>query len=376
MRWTKSAMLTVIGGGGLMFGTSAYAGTSYEPVSVKAKVETEAVSHGDDAADDPAIWLHPTDPEDSKIIATNKAGGLLVYDLEGRQHYAYALGRMNNVDVRYDFKLGDAKIDIAGATNRTTNSIDLFRISSKGELTGINGKPIVSSMSEVYGFSLYHSLRSGKFYALVLGKNGEFEQYELYDNGNGKIDGKLVRSFTLGSQSEGLVVDDEYGRMYIAEEDVGVWAFDAEPGGGSQGTLIAAVDNKRLTADVEGLTMYYGKDGDGYLIVSSQGSNRYAVYDREDDNEYLGSFTIADGRDIDGTTETDGIDVLNYDLGDAFEEGLFVAQDDQNVEKGEVVNQNFKLVAWEDIADAFEEAGADIESLDPVNPRELKKRNP
>lgn len=375
LRWTKSAMLTVVGGC-LMFGTSAYAGTSYEPVSVKAKVETEAVSHGDDAADDPAIWLHPTDPEDSKIIATNKAGGLLVYDLEGRQHYAYALGRMNNVDVRYDFKLGDAKIDIAGATNRTTNSIDLFRISSKGELTGINGKPIVSSMSEVYGFSLYHSLRSGKFYALVLGKNGEFEQYELYDNGNGKIDGKLVRSFTLGSQSEGLVVDDEYGRMYIAEEDVGVWAFDAEPGGGSQGTLIAAVDNKRLTADVEGLTMYYGKDGDGYLIVSSQGSNRYAVYDREDDNEYLGSFTIADGRDIDGTTETDGIDVLNYDLGDAFEEGLFVAQDDQNVEKGEVVNQNFKLVAWEDIADAFEEAGADIESLDPVNPRELKKRNP
>jgi len=375
LKWTKLAMLTVMGGC-LMFGTAAYAGSPYEPVSVKAKVETEAVSHGDDAADDPAIWLHPTDPEDSRIMATNKAGGLLVYDLEGHQKYSYSLGKMNNVDVRYDFKLGSAKIDIAGATNRTTNSIDLFRISPKGELTNINGTPIVSSMSEVYGFSLYHSLSSGKFYALVLGKNGEFEQYELYDNGKGKIDGKLVRSFMLNSQSEGLVADDEYGRMYIAEEDAGVWAFDAEPSGGSKGTLIAAVDNKRLTADVEGLTMYYGKGGEGYLIVSSQGSNRYAVYDRKDGNGYLGSFSIADGDRIDGTSETDGIDVLNYDLGDEFEEGLFVAQDDQNVENGEVVNQNFKLVAWEDIAEAFEETGADIKSLDPVNPREFKNRKP
>ncbi|WP_246628118.1 phytase [Paenibacillus oenotherae] len=343
-----------------------------QTVAVEAEVETVAVSSGDDAADDPAIWLHPEDAEDSTIIATNKAGGLLVYDLEGNQKFSYSLGKMNNVDVRYDFPLGSKKVDIAAATNRTTNTVDIFAISpTTGGLTDISGTPIHSNMGEVYGFSLYHSLSSGKFYALVLGKDGEFEQYELYHNGSGKINGTLVRSFQLGSQSEGIVADDEYGKMYIAEEDIGIWKYAAEPNGGSNGVQIAAIDNQKLTADVEGLTIYYGEDGEGYLIASSQGSSSYAIYDRENANPYLGSFTIEDGDETDGTSETDGIDVLNYDLGDEFSEGLFVAQDDENAENGAVINQNFKLVEWDDISEEFESL---VETLDSVDPRELEER--
>lgn len=45
----------------------------------------------------------------------------------------------------------------------------------------------------------------------MLGKEGEFEQYELKDNGKGKLAGKLVREFKLAMQSEGLSADDEYG---------------------------------------------------------------------------------------------------------------------------------------------------------------------
>lgn len=344
-----------------------------ETVEVQAELETAAVSNGDDAADDPAIWLHPDEEEDSVIIATNKAGGLLVYDLEGNEKFSYSLGKMNNVDVRYDFPLGGGKrVDIAAATNRTTNTIDLFAIDSDtGALTDISGTPIHSNMGEVYGFSLYHSMRSGKFYALVLGKDGEFEQYRLYHNGSGKINGTLVRSFQLSSQSEGIVADDEYGTMYIAEEDVGVWKYNAEPNGGSKAIRVAAVDEQVLTADVEGLTLYYGEDGEGYLIASSQGSNSYAIYDREDNNDYLGSFTIGDSDNTDGTSETDGIDVLNYDLGDEFSNGLFIAQDDENLENGAVINQNFKLVDWEEISEAFDSI---IKKYDSVDPRDLDKR--
>ncbi|MWC27663.1 phytase [Paenibacillus sp. MMS18-CY102] len=355
----------------LSMGSNALANGT-QPVYVEADVETDAVSNGEDAADDPAIWLHPDDAEDSTIIATNKAGGLLVYDLEGHQKFSYSTGKMNNVDVRYGFPLGSKKVDIAAATNRTTNTVDIYAISPvTGALTNISGTPIHSNMGEVYGFSLYHSQRTGKFYALVLGKAGEFEQYELYHNGSGKINGTLVRSFQLGSQSEGMVADDEYGKIYIAEEDVGIWKYSAEPNAGNSAVQVAAVDNQKLTADVEGLTLYYGEDGEGYLIASSQGSSSYAIFDRENSNPYLGSFMIGDGDDTDGTSETDGIDVLNYDLGDEFSNGLFVAQDDENMENGVAINQNFKLVEWDNISDEF---GSLVETLDSVDPRELEER--
>ena len=51
-----------------------------------------------------------------------------------------------------------------------------------------------------------------------------------------------------------------------------------------------------LTADVEGLTIYYSGDSTGYLIASSQGDNTYAVYKREGENSYIGQFAIVDGK--------------------------------------------------------------------------------
>lgn len=344
------------------------------PYSVTAKIETAAVEDGEDAADDPAIWLDPTNSANSKIIATNKGGGVLVYDLNGKELQNYKVGKMNNIDIRYDFQLGDKKVDIVGATNRSTNTIDIFAIDGNtGKLTDIVAAPIKAKMKEVYGFSLYHSLQSDKYYALVLGKEGEFEQYELTDNGGGKVAGKLVRQFKLATQSEGLVADDEYGMMYIAEEDYAIRKYDAEADGGT--TPLATVDiadGRRLQDDIEGLTLYYGADGHGYLIASSQGSDSYAIYDREGNNAYITSFKIADGQLTDGTSSTDGIDVLGFGLGEQFPYGVFIAQDDSNMNNGKELNQNFKVVAWEQIA-----KGAKTPLLmdNKVDPRKLKDRS-
>ncbi|MNS76692.1 3-phytase precursor [compost metagenome] len=344
--------------------------------TVKAQGETEAVDSksGEDAADDPAIWLDPQNPAGSKLVATNKAGGILVYDMNGKQLQSYPVGKMNNIDLRYDFPLGGQKVDIVAATNRTTNTIDVFAISgATGELKNVVAEPIKSKMGEVYGFSLYHSLKTGKFYALVLGKKGEFEQYELTDNGNGKIAGKLVREFHLSSQSEGMVADDEYGNIYIAEEDVAIWKYDAEPDGSSQPkSKVDIADGRRLQDDIEGLTLYYGKDGSGYLIASSQGSNSYAIYNRSGDNAYISNFTIGDGDQIDGTSETDGIDVLGVSLGDKYPNGAFVSQDDSNMQNGKKLNQNFKMVSWDQIANG---PASKLESGNGANPRQLVNRN-
>src|SRR5689334_5095147 len=83
--------------------------------------ETEPVPHGGDAADDPAVWLHPTDPAKSLILGTDKQGGLIAYDLAGKPLQTVSpQSRPNNVDVLYDLPLDDqgTRADVAVATTR------------------------------------------------------------------------------------------------------------------------------------------------------------------------------------------------------------------------------------------------------------------
>ena len=119
-------------------------------------------------------------------------------------------------------------------------------------------------------------------------------------------------------------------------------------------TEVASVaKNPALKDDLEGVGLYDLGSGRGYLVLSSQGNNSYAVFRREAGNAYVGSFAVsADAaRGIDGSSETDGLDVTSRPLGPAFPHGLFVAQDGRNVAPQE--RQNFKLVPWERIADAL-----------------------
>lgn len=339
-----------------------------QKMEITADGETDPVDSWLDAADDPAIWVHPTNVSGSKIIGTDKKWGLLVYNLKGKEVGAYSIGKINNVDVRYDFPLSGKKVDIVGGANRSDNTVSFFSISENGQLSNIVGSPIRPNMKEVYGFGFYHSLRTGKYYALIIGKQGEFEQYEIFDNGKGQVNGRKVRSFKLSSQSEGVVADDEYGVMYIAEEDVAIWKYNAEPGD-SNCTRVDHVKNGRLTADVEGLTIYYALNGKGYLIASSQGDSSFAIYEREKANKYIGSFEIVEGK-IDGVSDTDGIDVMSFGLGQDYPYGIFIAQDGLNTDSILIRNQNFKLVSWKKIADCF-----GLRTDNKVDPRRLIPRD-
>ena len=80
---------------------------------VSATVETQPVPSDGDAADDPAIWVHPSDPSLSTVIGTDKEGGLAVYDLDGNQIQYLSGIRPNNVDLRYDFPLGGGSSPVA-----------------------------------------------------------------------------------------------------------------------------------------------------------------------------------------------------------------------------------------------------------------------
>jgi 3-phytase len=307
--------------------------------AVSATIETEPVPHGGDAADDPAIWINPSDPAKSTIIGTDKMGGLAVYDLSGKQIQYLPDGQMDNVDLRDGFKLGGQSVTIVTASNRKDNSIAIYKVNPQSRMLENVAARSIKHGIPVYGMCMYRSAKTGKIYYFGNSKTGAVEQWELFENG-GKVDAKKVRSLKLGSTVEGCVADDELGHFYISEEAVGIWKFGAEPDAGDGRAQVGKVGDGNLFADVEGLTIAYGKDGSGYLLVSSQGNHSYVVYRRDGNNEFVKKFRIADGGGVDGAEETDGIDVTTANLGSAFPNGVFVVQDGFN-DKG---NQNFKLV--------------------------------
>jgi 3-phytase len=330
----------------VVFGIAGDAEASQPPavVSVTASVETAPVPDGGDAADDPAIWINPANPAESTIIGTNKRGGLAVYDLAGKQLQYLPDGKMNNVDLREGFPLGGKSVALVVAGNRTDNTLAVYRVDpSTRRLEPAGARAI--RVADVYGFGMYHSSKTGKFYALVTSKKGLFEQWELFDNGAGKVDGKLARSLKFSSTIEGFVADDELGHLYIGEEATGIWKLGAEPDTGDARKLIDKTGGGRLVPDVEGLAIAYGASGTGYLMVSSQGNATFVVYERGGDNAYVKTFKVDDGDRVDGVAETDGIDVTTAPLGERFPRGVFVAQDGFN-DSG---NQNFKLVPLERI---------------------------
>ena len=321
---------------------------SAQLADVVATVETDPVHHGGDAADDPAIWIHPTDPSKSLIFGTDKRGGLGVYELSGREVSFFDVGNVNNVDVRYNFPISTGgTVDLVVASNRSDESLLLFRMNPWTlELSPAFFGSFPVHIDEAYGLCLYRSPVTGWFYAFVNDLDGRVEQWRITEFA-GFLYAFPVRTFSVGSKTEGMVADDELGFVYIGEEDVGIWKYGAEPDDGSERELVDHTgDGGHLEDDIEGLTLYRTSTGTGYLIASSQGDSTFAMYEREGDNRYVQSFQIVEGGKIDEVTETDGIAVTNANLGPLFPKGAFVAQDDENDDQW----QNFKIVPWEAIA--------------------------
>ncbi|HEY5558963.1 MAG TPA: phytase [Steroidobacteraceae bacterium] len=323
------------------------------PHPVAPVAETVPVESAGDAADDPAIWVHPEDPRLSLVIGTDKRRGLNVYDLDGQLLQTLPDGRMNNVDVRDGLTVNGRSMALVAATNRTDRTIALYLLDPVTRRLARAGDPVPTGFAEPYGLCLYASRDGGLFVFASDSGSGQFRQWRIRADG-GVVGAERVRTFRVGSQAEGCVADDETGALYVAEEDVALWKYQADPGAGNARRAIDRVGGASgLAADLEGVSIWLGGDGGGYLVLSNQGANRYAVYRRDGANAYVGSFELVEhaAARIDGVSETDGLAITSRPLGARYPHGLLVVQDGSNLPAGQ--NQNFKLVSWRDVAAAL-----------------------
>ncbi|MER7726302.1 phytase [Streptomyces sp. NPDC096323] len=329
-------------------------------------------------------------------------------------------GRFNNVDLLSGLKVNGSRTDIAVVSDRGRDRLRVYKIDRHhpdAPLTDLTdpAAPRVFSATEAdvddqqsaYGLATWRNASNGRYYALASQRHTtSLALMELTATANGTVTYHRIRtlalpaSFGIGNgtqwtpcdepgrtpQVEGMVVDPERGVLYAAQEDVGIWRMRADLTGsphmvdkvkefGIPGTYDPVADEctagadpgvggERITADVEGLTIYREDDGEGYLLASSQGDNTFVAYEREDNNDYVGNFRVAPATGagaIDGSEECDGAAVLNAPLGDEYPDGLLVVHDgfnapDETGEDGEIrTNTNFKFVDWDDVADELDD---------------------
>ncbi|MEV7525129.1 phytase [Streptomyces sp. NPDC091371] len=315
-----------------------------------------------------------------------------------------APGRFNNVDLVHGMPLTAGPADIAVVTDRGNDRLRVYRIDRNRpdrpltDITDPAASPVFSAdQAEIndqrtaYGLATWTDPATGRSYALVSRRHETtVALLELVATPGGTVGYRKIRSLDLPAsfrmpngaswtpcaepgerpQIEGMVVDPATGTLYAGQEDVGIWRVRADLGGRPQlvdkvreygvpatydeqtEECVAGADpgygGRRLSADVEGLTLITEPDGDGYLMASSQGDNTFAFYDREleDGNEYEAGLRItARSREIDGSEECDGAAALNQPLGPKFPHGLLVVQDGHDApHDGERTATNFKFV--------------------------------
>jgi 3-phytase len=299
-------------------------------------VETDSFSPSGsttDISDDSAIYANPTAPEQSVVIADNKddvAGGVGVFDMQGKLLQFRQDGKIGNVDLRTGFPLGGQSIVLVGGNNRTSDTLIFWRLDPQTRQLSAPIGETVTTTAPNYGFCFYHSAISGKFYAFVSQETGTsvMEQYELGENA-GKVSATKVRSFEVGSITEGCVADDELGRLYVAQEDVALWRYGAEPSTGSDRIQVGVVGDGHLVMDLEGVSLAKGTGTSGYIVLSLQGESRFVTYDRET-NAFIKDFTVVSSGSIDAVSQTDGLDISTSNLGPGFPKGALVVHDGSN----------------------------------------------
>jgi len=191
----------------------------HSSVEISPALATQPVT---DDADDPAIWVNPSAPQESLIVGTNKvaspAGALVVFGLDGKIRQVIAgIDRPNNVDIEYGLLLRGQPVDVAVTTERLKSRLRIFRFPSDGgllsDISSGGGPPILAGetgeRAEPMGIALYRRPGDGAVFAIVAPKNGPQQgylwQYRLDDDGAGLVKALMVRRF--GSFSGGKEIE-------------------------------------------------------------------------------------------------------------------------------------------------------------------------
>jgi 3-phytase len=329
----------------------ASAAVSAQPVTVAPTLETQPLAGVTGDLRDVALWVNPADAGASLIIAAhdNPNAGLVTFGVNGQQLEAELPdGPVQSVAVRDDFPLGGGTRTLVVTASTNFNGLAAYRLDPGGADRLVRIGPAGFFTGTQYStVALYRSRATNRFYVFAGTQAGRLEQLEL-TGADGGVTATPARVLLPGGGGgiEGVVVDEEFGRVLVTQEGQGLWRFAAEPDGGTTGVQVAAQGGGQLGTDVGRVALYRAASDEGYVIVTDTTADAFAVFDRRS-LVSVGSFRLVADGGIDAVEDPVALAVTSRPAGAAFPDGVFVAHD------GTVSPQNLKLASWASVAQAF-----------------------
>jgi len=320
--------------------------------AIKPAFVTDTVRYD---TDDPAVWIHPTDPAQSLIIGTDKDedGGLYVFTLQGKlvpEKTVRGIKRPNNVDIVQGVWLDGRQVDIAVTTERNEKRLRIFSLPDMAPLDG-GGIPVfvndtTADFRDVMGVALYKRSTDSSLFAIVGRKVGPTDgtylgQYKLTGNGKGIFAAEEVRRFGNYSghkEIEAIAVDAQLGYVYYSDEQRGIRKYYADPEKGNE--ELAFFGTSGFAEDHEGISIYKLTDSTGYILVSDQQRNCFHIFPREGNAGNPHNHGLLKVVKT-STDESDGSETVTLAIPGLFPKGFFVAMS---------TDKTFHIYRWEDIA--------------------------
>ena len=262
--------------------------------------------------DDLCFWRNDADPALSLVITSDKKAHLIaVYDLDGELLQTLPLPKPGNIDLRRHVPLGGSVRDVVAVNIREEGGkLALLEVDPQSRrLQRLDDGTLVTGPN--YGVCLYHRADPARLDAILTSETGAIRQFEITWTPDNRPGLRLARQWDIG-KAEAAVADDAAGKLYVSEEEGGVWLLDADEASPAPGDLVVRLGEIGLEADLEGVAL-----SGNWLLLSCQGQNRVYVYDRSAGHALVGTFQVA------GAQETDGIDIITDACGAKFPEGIF-----------------------------------------------------
>ncbi|HLF41501.1 MAG TPA: phytase, partial [Acidimicrobiia bacterium] len=229
----------------------------------------------------PAVWVDPTDPAGSVVVAASQTGGgLTVFDLRAVAVDEVAGPVAHDVDLRDAFRFGEdgrgALVVAAGDTGLATYRLD----PASHRLTA--GSTVKAG--SIRGVCLHRGPASGEIDAFTYGSGAEVEHWRLTAGGEGSVEGRRVRVIRLGAPVEACAADDLHGELLVSERGTGLWRYPVAADDPTPPVQVDRVGAGGLVADVDSIAFVDGGAGRGYVVASSEGDETLTLYHRSGDH--------------------------------------------------------------------------------------------
>lgn len=217
-------------------------------------------------------------------LVSSESRGLLLLDEQGKTLTRFA-GNFETLAVRHDVQLGDKLSSLIASVDNEQGDIKLISLTSQGEFTLENS--LVFAEAQVEAVCLFRQPQ-GHISLFAADTLGEVHQFIVYDHGTKQIINKKVRSFIGVPEVQACSVDDQRELLYLAEGNVGVWQYNANP---ESDPMRSAVALSAPFGELEGEITDVHVSEDGSIWITTPESQQMHLVQLENDVRH--SFTLA-----------------------------------------------------------------------------------